>query len=961
MEEIKANYKNALDSASDNFWDLARLQPSWNFAKLTPTFASMQEWPLQSPPVVLAASDQAPLVVVGEAMQRLQQIMPGSRLEFIPSSKWSWHLEGEDVTNEVSSLLESILPSRAIATSFDIDVQVNGEDRKVCVIQPDLTPVAHVLYVGLPRFIPWSLQLPHLAEWASREFVKIWAINEDSVKPALLEDDNPRVFQDDLLAVVHGLLPQLGDSFVLVDSSFGPGTFLTWELRPFLQGALIINVHLFKAPDFDETELAQKIKKRMAFLGETYGSRDYDKILPLLSDFTYPTGGAEGMEEIKANYKNALDSASDNFWDLARLQPSWNFAKLTPTFASMQEWPLQSPPVVLAASDQAPLVVVGEAMQRLQQIMPGSRLEFIPSSKWSWHLEGKDVAEFISELLASVLPVGVADHSSLQDITDQFPVLDTLGAVPNITLDGCNVSSNFPSRTLLMAFVSSVVATLLLSVSDLTGTGHLTLYSVRYTMTLHPSDYVMFAVLGVAGGLVGALFNALNIRWCAFKAKPAFKRWLGPVQEASLLAFVTLVSSWPLSLTRYLMAPTIHALFDTCSDEPGETVRSRLQAEFGLCTEDGYSNSSGNGLLTSLGLAAALRFCQMVFTIGSACPAGLFVPSLFVGACLGRCLALGLKALNAGTRLFPNKVDPGVYSMVGAASVLGGVSRMTISLVVIMLELTGGLDYVVPFMISVLLAKAVGDSLNEGIYDLQIVLKGYPFLHEELDVTFTERCCDIMETGLVKLDVKLRPRFLDIRVMVRAFTFRGFPVVDGDRFVGYTRRSALEDWLSRMELVRGQNEVVTLEDLGSVIDSTVMRMVPDAPLTQAHQVFKQLGCQRIFIVGSVPGGQQDLLRGILTKKSFLKFLQDGTVGCMPDTLQYSTLERSGNLRFAYGGPQQESTASHIRVGEIFSVLNAAAEAGEESRPADDGASHASQGASASDEEAHERSPKSPRL
>ena len=126
----------------------------------------------------------------------------------------------------------------------------------------------------------------------------------------------------------------------------------------------------------------------MAFLGETYGSRDYDKILPLLSDFTYPTGGAEGMEQIKAEYKNALDSASDNFWDLARLQPSWNFAKLTPTFASMQEWPLQSPPVVLAASDQAPLVVVGEAMQRLQQIMPGSRLEFIPSSKWSWHLEG---------------------------------------------------------------------------------------------------------------------------------------------------------------------------------------------------------------------------------------------------------------------------------------------------------------------------------------------------------------------------------------------------------------------------------------------------------------------------------------------------------------------------------------------------------------------------------------------
>ena len=390
MEEIKQNYKTALDTASDNFWDLARLQPSWNFAKLTPTFASMPQWPLEdSPPVVLASSDQAPLVVVGEAMQRLQQILPGSHLEFIPSSKWSWHLEGDNVTDAVASMMEPMLPSAADTLSMEIDVTVSGTERQVCIIQPEITPLAHVLYIGLPRFIPWSLQRPVLESWASKEFVKIFAINEDTVKPELLQDDNPQVFQDDLLAIVHALLPQLGDRFVLVDSSFGPGTFLTWRLRQHLQGALIINVHLFKAPDFDETELAQKIKKRMAFLGETYGSRDYDKILPLLSDFTHPTGGAEGMEEIKQNYKTALDTASDNFWDLARLQPSWNFAKLTPTFASMPQWPLEdSPPVVLASSDQAPLVVVGEAMQRLQQILPGSHLEFIPSSKWSWHLEG---------------------------------------------------------------------------------------------------------------------------------------------------------------------------------------------------------------------------------------------------------------------------------------------------------------------------------------------------------------------------------------------------------------------------------------------------------------------------------------------------------------------------------------------------------------------------------------------
>ena len=46
-----------------------------------------------------------------------------------------------------------------------------------------------------------------------------------------------------------------------------------------------------------------------------------------------------------------------------------------------------------------------------------------------------------------------------------------------------------------------------------------------------------------------------------------------------------------------------------------------------------------------------------------------------------------------------NCVTPGMYALVGAAAALGGVTRMTISLVVIMFELTGGLSYVIPIMV----------------------------------------------------------------------------------------------------------------------------------------------------------------------------------------------------------------------------------------------------------------------
>ena len=47
-----------------------------------------------------------------------------------------------------------------------------------------------------------------------------------------------------------------------------------------------------------------------------------------------------------------------------------------------------------------------------------------------------------------------------------------------------------------------------------------------------------------------------------------------------------------------------------------------------------------------------------------------------------------------------NCVTPGMYALVGAAAALGGVTRMTISLVVIMFELTGGLSYVIPIMVT---------------------------------------------------------------------------------------------------------------------------------------------------------------------------------------------------------------------------------------------------------------------
>jgi len=84
-------------------------------------------------------------------------------------------------------------------------------------------------------------------------------------------------------------------------------------------------------------------------------------------------------------------------------------------------------------------------------------------------------------------------------------------------------------------------------------------------------------------------------------------------------------------------------------------------------------------------------------------------------------------------------ITPGLYAMVGAAAVLGGITRMTgnkstffpiqfpsiyknisfmtVALVVIMFELTGGVRYIVPLMAAVMASKWVGDAFGkDGIY-----------------------------------------------------------------------------------------------------------------------------------------------------------------------------------------------------------------------------------------------------
>ncbi|RLN62988.1 hypothetical protein BBJ29_001647 [Phytophthora kernoviae] len=113
-------------------------------------------------------------------------------------------------------------------------------------------------------------------------------------------------------------------------------------------------------------------------------------------------------------------------------------------------------------------------------------------------------------------------------------------------------------------------------------------------------------------------------------------------------------------------------------------------------------------------------------TYGLKVPSGLFVPALLIGAAYGR---LWTRVINYFTGLRHMKsVDPRTYGLVGSLAMLGGVSRMTISITIIILECTGNIEFGLPLILTSFFARWVGNYFNEGIYDIHIHLRHVPFL-----------------------------------------------------------------------------------------------------------------------------------------------------------------------------------------------------------------------------------------
>ena len=370
-----------------------------------------------------------------------------------------------------------------------------------------------------------------------------------------------------------------------------------------------------------------------------------------------------------------------------------------------------------------------------------------------------------------------------------------------------------------------------------------------------------FIILGCLGGLIGAVFNATNEHITLWRMRrinhSKFRRFIEVICVSFMVTTISFLM--PVLWGKCTELPT--DMQDWTNQEknlveslvpfrcvPGKEyneVASLIFTEADTAIKQLFhfreAGADDNSTFSSGALFFFFipYFIMATVTYGIAVPSGLFVPSLLSGAAFGRLIGHLLHKLDHTNGTF---ADSGTYALIGAAAVLGGMARMTISLTVILLEATGDMQYVLPLMLTLMAARFTGNVFNDGLYDIHIKLKNIPFL--EPDVPPIAERNEIVAGQVMSTEVKcLRPveRAGVVYDLLQSCGHGTFPIVDtvsGGTLYGTASRYMLCTLLQRrafgspdvLEDIDGQQQQLGPRRLSPLVQwDTIERAYPRYP------------------------------------------------------------------------------------------------------------------------------------
>ncbi len=206
------------------------------------------------------------------------------------------------------------------------------------------------------------------------------------------------------------------------------------------------------------------------------------------------------------------------------------------------------------------------------------------------------------------------------------------------------------------------------------------LFHVPSYQLVSPIEFVTYAVLGIAGGLVSVAFVKLLLairKYCL--ALPSWSEWLQPTAGGLAVGLM------------------------------GWFVPDVLGVGYGHVSEA----LNGQMTLQVMALLVVLKLIATTSCYGTGNAGGIFGPSLFIGAMLGG--AVGTVA----HQLLPDFTGGvGAYALVGMGALFAGIVRVPLTSVIMIFEMTRDYSIIVPLMISNLISFYISYRLQkEPIYE----------------------------------------------------------------------------------------------------------------------------------------------------------------------------------------------------------------------------------------------------
>ena len=349
--------------------------------------------------------------------------------------------------------------------------------------------------------------------------------------------------------------------------------------------------------------------------------------------------------------------------------------------------------------------------------------------------------------------------------------------------------------------------------------GNHPLFKVPTYELVSPLEFLIYAVLGVAGGLVSVAFTKLLLgmraRFLRFRSNTA---WFHPVVGGLLVGVV----GW--------FVPQV------------------------LGVGYGYVGDALNGTMAlKLMLAlVVLKLLTVTTSYASGNAGGIFGPALFIGAMLGGSIG------TVAHRLLPSyTATAGAYALVGMGAVFAGIVRAPMTSVLMIFEMTQDYAVIVPLMIANLVSLFISSRLQERpIYEELAIQDGIHLPTAEARQRLAQRqVARVMRAATASLPAELTVR--EALERTRGSEFRTWMVVDARGVVGLIDVSKLDK-----ELAEGADK-----KLGDLVDPLVFPHVhSDQGLDLA---LERMGANQVDMLPVVSRADVHKLLGVVTLPDIL--------------------------------------------------------------------------------------------